>query len=29
MDVIAETEVLESDVRDCDEKCKKVDCSAI
>ena len=29
MDVIAEIEVLESDVRDCDEKCKKVNCSAI
>ena len=24
MDVVAEIEVLESDVRDCDEKCKKV-----
>ena len=29
MDVIAEIEVLESDVRDCDEKCKIVNCSAI
>ncbi len=29
MDVIAEVEVLETDVKDCEEKCKKVNCSAI
>ena len=29
MDVINDIEILESDVKDCDEKCKKVDCVAI
>ena len=29
MDVIAEVQVLEADVKDCEEKCKKVNCSAI
>ena len=29
MDVIAEFEVLESDVKDVEQKCKKVNCSAI
>jgi len=29
MDVIAEFEVLESDVKDVEQKCEKVNCSAI
>ena len=29
MDVITEIEVLESDIADCEKKCKKVNCSAI
>ena len=29
MDVISEVQVLETDVKDCEEKCKKVNCSAI
>ncbi len=29
MDVIAEVQVLETDVKDCEEKCKKVNCVAI
>jgi len=29
MDVIAEVQVLEADVADCEEKCKRVNCSAI
>ena len=29
MDVIADVQVLEADVADCEEKCKKVNCSAI
>ena len=29
MDVVNEIEVLEADVKDCEEKCKKVNCSAI
>ena len=29
MDVVAEFEVLESDVKDVEQKCKKVNCSAI
>ncbi len=29
MDVIAELEVLESDVKDVEQKCQKVNCSAI
>ena len=29
MDVVAEFEVLESDVRDVEQKCEKVNCSAI
>ena len=29
MDVVNEIEVLETDVKDCEEKCKKVNCSAI
>ena len=29
MDVISDIEILESDVKDCDEKCKKVNCVAI
>ncbi len=29
MDVIAEFEVIESDVKDVEQKCKKVNCSAI
>lgn len=28
-DVIAEIEVIESDVEDCEKKCRKVNCSAI
>ena len=29
MDVVNEIEVLESDVKDCNEKCQHVNCSAI
>ncbi len=29
MDVINKIEVLEPDINDCDEKCKRVNCSAI
>ena len=29
MDVVAEFEILESDVTDVEQKCKKVNCSAI
>ena len=29
MDVIAEVQVLETDVKDCEEKCKRVNCGAI
>ena len=29
MDVIAEIEVIESDVKDVEQKCKQVNCSAI
>ena len=29
MDVINEIEVLENDVKDCNEKCQRVKCSAI
>ncbi len=29
MDVVNEIEVLETDIKDCNEKCKRVDCSAI
>jgi hypothetical protein len=29
MDVINEIEVLETDVKDCNEKCQRVNCSAI
>ena len=29
MDVVAEFEVLESDVKDVEQKCEKVNCSAI
>ena len=29
MDVVNEIEVLETDVKDCNEKCKRVNCSAI
>ena len=29
MDVVNEIEILETDVKDCDEKCKKVNCVAI
>ncbi len=29
MDVIAEVQVLEADVKDCEEKCKRVNCVAI
>ena len=29
MDVINEIEILETDVRDCNEKCKRVNCNAI
>ncbi len=28
MDVIAEVQVLEADVKDCEEKCKRVNCGA-
>ena len=29
MDVVNEIEVLETDIKDCNEKCKHVSCSAI
>ena len=29
MDVAQEIEVIENDVKDCDEKCKKVNCYAL
>ncbi len=29
MDVINEIKILETDVKDCDEQCKRVNCSAI
>ena len=29
MDVISEVQVLETDVKDCEEKCKRVNCVAI
>ena len=29
MDVVNEIEVLETDVKDCNEKCQRVNCSAI
>ena len=29
MDVVSEIEVLETDVKDCNEKCKRVNCTAI
>ena len=29
MDVVNEIEVLENDVKDCNEKCQRVKCSAI
>jgi hypothetical protein len=29
MDVVNEIEVLESDVKDCNEKCQRVNCSAV
>ena len=29
MDVVQEIEVIEKDVKDCDEKCKKVNCYAL
>ncbi len=29
MDVLNEIEILETDVKDCDEKCKRVNCTAI
>ncbi len=29
MDVVNEIEVLETDVKDCNEKCKRVNCGAI
>jgi hypothetical protein len=29
MDVVNEIEVLENDVKDCEEKCKRVNCYAI
>ena len=29
MDVVSEIEVLETDVKDCNEKCKRVNCSAL
>jgi hypothetical protein len=29
MDVVNEIEILESDVKDCNEKCKRVNCNAI
>ena len=29
MDVVNEIEILETDVRDCNEKCQRVNCNAI
>ena len=29
MDVVSEIEVLETDVKDCNEKCKRVNCAAL
>ena len=29
MDVINDIEIIETDVKDCDEKCKRVNCTAI
>ena len=29
MDVVNEIEVLETDIKDCNEKCKRVNCNAI
>ena len=29
MDVVDEIEILETDVKDCNEKCQRVNCSAI
>ena len=29
MDVVNEIEILESDVKDCNEKCQRVNCNAI
>ena len=29
MDVVNDIEVLETDVRDCNEKCKRVNCTAL
>ena len=29
MDVINDTEVLETDVKDCNEKCQRVNCAAL
>jgi len=29
MDVVNEIEVLESDLKDCEEKCQRVNCNAI
>ena len=29
MDVVNEIEILETDVKDCNEKCQRVNCSAI
>ena len=29
MDVITDIEVLETDLKDCEEKCQRVNCSAI
>ena len=29
MDVVSEIEVLETDVKDCNEKCKRVNCTAL
>ena len=29
MDIINEIEIIETDVKDCNEKCQKINCSAI
>ena len=29
MDVVSEIEVLETDIKDCNEKCKRVNCTAL
>jgi hypothetical protein len=29
MDVVNEIEILETDIKDCNEKCKRVNCNAI